>query len=1176
MLKRNTFRKTKIFLLAAVVIYTILGFVILPLVLKPQIIEIVQKETTAKISIEHIYFNPFTFGLSVLGVELKGIDEKHLLSLKSLSIDLEPSSLSRSAIHVKEFILEKPEISLVYNKDKSINLTSILKPSTNKDDNATSTFHMPRVILDKVAIVNGNVDYQDFTKKSDFSFFFHDIGLSLGNIDTNDFNTSEAKLRFYSSLGDGGFVDFRSDIRGFKPFKVDGRLNFEASKLYTPWKYIKDSLKLEVADGKIFFRGAYDFNLDDINATTIKNVYLHVDNLRIKPKVSNKDVLTLEKFCLDNVKIEPFKKEIHVQKIGLLSLDVKAKRDANGQIDWMQYTQEIEKSDVKKEQNISTPWSVLVDDISLLNMRADFADSGVQPNVDTKIDDLYVYMQNLTLAGEKPFSYQMEMRLNKDAMCSSKGSVQHKVLDVNSYLKCNTIDIVHYKPYIDEMAKKELKLYDLKLESLLAGFDANVSVKSQKSGIFAAVKGANLNLDTFALSKESTTEKVADFSSLNLNGIAFNTKDRHVDIKKTTLNKLNVNTKRYKNKKLNLEDLVVPKETEATKNENAQEYTLLLGHVEVVDSALNFDDKALTRGAKSKIDKIYLNAYNVDSNKESWLKYNLSLRVNSRGYLKSEGSLSHTPLKQKGTLTLQKISLKGLNPYLKEKAFINIDDGFLSMKMKTKYEESRRKADLRVDGSLNLEELFVSDSRDKSLVLSLSDVKLNSLTYEMFPNRLFIDEVNVDSFYLNALVDENKKMNLSSLMKPTKEKKVSKTTKEEKFPIKITKVNVALGSANFSDLSLPIKFKTNIHDVNGVIYNISNTTQEPSHVDVTGEVDRYGSTTLKGSIDAGNPKVFTDLNFNFRNLDLEAMSGYSASFAGYKINNGKLFLGLEYSIQNSELLGKNNIIVKNIELGDEIKDANGSSLPLGLVIALLEDGDKVINIDMPVNGNVDTPDFKYGALVWKTFGNLIFKAIASPFSILGSMMGVDGDKLGYAEFEGGSANILPPEQEKLDNIAKLLIKRPKILLAIGGKYEKTIDKIALQKNKLSNIVVQKSGVKNKENHINAMNIDLLEDIYSELRDDDKADEIRDELKKKYRGEELDRAYLNALYEECVRIQVVTEDEIKNLAQKRASVIKSYLTDKAATDASRVRILDIGEVQSSSEKLVKTKLQIEVE
>ena len=440
-----------------------------------------------------------------------------------------------------------------------------------------------------------------------------------------------------------------------------------------------------------------------------------------------------------------------------------------------------------------------------------------------------------------------------------------------------------------------------------------------------------------------------------------------------------------------------------------------------------------------------------------------------------------------------------------------------------------------------------------------------------------VNELDVNGFYINVIIDEDKKMNLASLSKKQDDANVTKSedTNSSKFPFKIMKLNVASGSAKFVDLSLPLKFKTDIHNLNGVVYSISSENDEVSYVNMVGEVDKYGSTKLIGSVDSSNPKSYTDLDFNFRNLELKSLSGYSAEFAGYKIDNGKLFLDLGYKIVNSELLAKNSLLIKNIELGDKIGDENSSSLPLGFAIALLEDSNGIIDIDMPVEGNVDAPDFKYGTLVWKTFGNLIVKAVASPFKSLGSMMGLDGEKLEYVEFEPGVATILPPEREKLDSITKIMLKRPKIALKIIPQYDEVLDAWILKQQKLVQLVMKKSGIKNKKEYQSAMNINLLEDIYAELNPKIKPQVIQKSLEKTYKGAELKREYLRALMKETTEMQVVSLEELQVLASKRAGLLKEYLVEIKGINSKKVVLGSVQNVEEGLEKWVRTKLEIAI-
>ncbi|MBU1657424.1 DUF748 domain-containing protein, partial [bacterium] len=890
--------------------------------------------------------------------------------------------------------------------------------------------------------------------------------------------------------------------------------------------------------------------------------------------------------------IKPLQKDIRVKNIALESLYLKVKRDIKGEIDWLEYIKSNadNSASTNKEQNTSKvqksePWSVLLENISLQKIKVDFYDKGVRPQVDTKLNEMNIHVKNITLAGIEPFLYEMNMKMNENFKCTSKGSIKHQVLDAQTYSKCSGFDFVHYRPYIDAMAKKSFQTHDVKLESAQSSFDANVSVWDIDSQWIVNVNDANFNLTQFALSKKSTKEELVKFSSFDMSGVRLNTKSREVVIQKTSLENLDIQTSRLKEGTLNIENLIVPHPQSVSSHSLAEskkekEFKILLKHFALKSSRISFNDKLFSPSILTQIDTINVNAYEIDSQINSRFKYDARLRINNSGTVKSSGAIQHTPFEQNGVFELQKLSLKEFTPYVQENAYLKIDDGFLSLKTKTKYSKNVEDADLKVDGSLHLEGLFINDSRDESSLLSLSDLKLNAFTYEMFPNRLFINSIDLNSFYVNAIIDEKKNMNFASLMKKKAEENSTQVphakeneTKQE-FPIKIMKLNVDMGSAHFADLSLPIQFKTHIHDLKGSVYSLSNIAGETSYVDVAGEIDRYGSTQLKGSINAGDPKSYTDLDFNFKNLELNSLSGYSANFAGYKIDKGKLYIDLGYKILDSELVGKNSIVIKNIELGEEMKDENITSLPLGLAVALLEDRDGIIDINMPVEGNIDEPDFKYGALLLKTLGNLIVKAVSAPFKALGSMLGMDAEGLEYIEFESGLVHILPPEKEKLDNISMMMIKRPKISLSIRGKYDEITDKEALQKEKLIALVIKKSGRKNKENHETAMTRELLENIYGDFGADGKVlNAMKIELKKRYKDKAFEREYLNSLIRECIKVQPLAKEELLSLAQKRAEELSSYLVGEKGVEISRIEILDADSADGKSDRFVKTKLDI---
>ena len=224
-----------------------------------------------------------------------------------------------------------------------------------------------------------------------------------------------------------------------------------------------------------------------------------------------------------------------------------------------------------------------------------------------------------------------------------------------------------------------------------------------------------------------------------------------------------------------------------------------------------------------------------------------------------------------------------------------------------------------------------------------------------------------------------------------------------------------------------------------------------------------------------------------------------------------------------------------------------------------------IDIDMPVEGDLDEPDFKYGALVVKTLGNLITKAVTSPFRFLGSMMGLDGESLEALDFEAGLANILPPEREKLDSIAKMMLKRPKIILSVGGRYDEEVDTLAIKKQKMAKLVMLRGGNQDK------MSVDILEDIYRKLLGDNKLMV----LSSNYEDGKSDLTYLKDLLNVCVKLQSVSNSELINLATSRIEALQNYLIYEKGISQHRIKILEVDNVEDSDEKWVKTKLEISI-
>ena len=539
-------------------VYTVFGFVLLPLILKPLVSKVASEKTNGKVSVGSIHFNPFSFKIGIDEIVLSTQDDERVATIRRFELNLEPHSLLYSAVHIKSISLDKPKLFVVYNRDKTFNFMKIIKKK--EDDNSTT----PRLIFDAVNITNATINYKDFTKKEKFEISADDFNFKLSGVDTNDFNASDASTSFRATLSDGALIEFKSNIQGFKPLVVDGSLSLNGSRLFTDWKYVKENLTIEVADGKLSFGTKFFLNLDDLNSTKLDDLHLSIDDLRVKPKDKTADIIKLKSFKVDGVTLLPLQKNLQVNSILVDSLDLKVEKSATKEIDllsYLKFKQDKKEENTQNEQNSTkTPWSVGVLKLSLQKIKADFMDKSVAFGVNTKLNELNLEMKNLTLLGEKPFSYNLDFALNDSLKCGSNGDVIHKKLEINSYTKCSNLDAMGFLPYIDEAASKELKTYGVLLKKAHLDFDFDASIKDENSKIGAVVKNANLTLRDFELKRRDKDERIVSFGRFEINGADINTQTKAVIVDKIALNGLDLFAKKDKNSIMSFVGLIEPKE----------------------------------------------------------------------------------------------------------------------------------------------------------------------------------------------------------------------------------------------------------------------------------------------------------------------------------------------------------------------------------------------------------------------------------------------------------------------------------------------------------------------------------------------------------------------------------------------------------------------------------------
>jgi uncharacterized protein involved in outer membrane biogenesis len=520
-----------------------------------------------------------------------------------------------------------------------------------------------------------------------------------------------------------------------------------------------------------------------------------------------------------------------------------------------------------------------------------------------------------------------------------------------------------------------------------------------------------------------------------LSGTALDLSAQTVKVEHVTLEKMRVTALRDSDGQLNLQRLLPTRK--ATPSQG-KPWSIALPDVVLRDADLTFEDRGPTQPAQFHIAPLTLKISGFGIPTTEPLDVDLKTGVNESGSLSVHGKLNLSVMSGRFEIDATKIPLASAQPYLDDLVKLSLTSGKADVKGALALAEDGA---ISFDGQAGIDELRTTDKELEDDFVKWHSLKVLGLHARSRPLSLHIDEIAATEPYARVIVSANGVTNIHDALSPQAAAAGPAETSAS-LPIEIDLVRVDGGSVNFADRSIKPNFETGIQNLSGTIKGLSGHTGARADVRLAGEVDRYTPVKITGRVNYFAAVTYTDLHLNFRNLELTGLSPYSGKFAGYRIERGKLNVDLVYLINKRRLDAKHKIIVNQLQLGEHVESPDATSLPVKLAIALLKDRDGVIELDLPVSGNLDDPEFQVWPIVWKVLLNLLTKAVTAPFALLGSLFG-GGDEISYVEFAPGSATLSPAARARLQTLAKALDARPALNLDVPLVVKPDVDRAAL-------------------------------------------------------------------------------------------------------------------------------------
>ncbi|WP_291989071.1 DUF748 domain-containing protein [Candidatus Accumulibacter sp. ACC007] len=608
------------------------------------------------------------------------------------------------------------------------------------------------------------------------------------------------------------------------------------------------------------------------------------------------------------------------------------------------------------------------------------------------------------------------------------------------------------------------------------------------------------------------------------------------------------------------------------------------------------------------------------------MQLELKAKVASGGEIEASGSVRADNGTADLQLKLAAIALAPVQPYLAEFAELNLASGTLSTAGRLRYGDPAANARLVYKASFAVDQLRIDESEAQRPFVTWDALASDDLLLTVEPNRLDIGELRLVAPAGRLIIAEDQSVNLTDVLKKPRDGESAAAADQpaggegaagpaevavaaadegaavdDPFPVTIARIRISKGVLEFADLSLRPQFGTRMHELKGVITGLGTDPKGSAKVQLDARVDKYGSAKIRGQISVFRPARLTDIEMTFRNLTMSSLSPYVIKFAGRRITGGQLALDLQYKVKDSKLRGENKIVLKQVKLGEKVDTPGAADLPLELAIAILSDSQGVIDIGLPVSGDLNDPEFAYGAVVGKAFGNLIGGIITAPFRALGALFGAGSDsKLDSIDFEPGSAVLAPPEREKLAAVARAMKERTTLKLLVPPTQAAEVDTPALKSLAVRSDLVVRMGLEvtpgEDPGPVDAANPRAqvaIEALFSERY----APEVLALVKQralaagppgKPAGESSagtppagkpaagpPLAFYESLLERMIKEQPVSDEALAQLATRRGEAIIAEMTSADGVGAKRVLLGKARPASAANDKAVTLQLELEV-
>ncbi len=340
---------------------------------------------------------------------------------------------------------------------------------------------------------------------------------------------------------------------------------------------------------------------------------------------------------------------------------------------------------------------------------------------------------------------------------------------------------------------------------------------------------------------------------------------------------------------------------------------------------------------------------------------------------------------------------------------------------------------------LALRDLSVLDS-DNTEMAGFGKFWLDVEARRLVKKQYRISTVGFDGLRVNAVLLPGNRINLMSLMPERGEQPPSKPGP---MPgLAVGEIVLRNGTLTFSDQCVGKGFVMRANDVTLDVTGLSTKPGSRVKMALKANIDGKGLLSTEALVEPFARTPHIEASFSLDGYAMRALTPYVGKYTGRAVKDGsRLDLRLAYRIVGNKIEAGHKLMVQDFSFAEKVESKDALPLPFGLAVALLKDPRGLIDVSLPVQGDVTDPKFSYWHILGQVAANFFKKIALSPFKALHLLVPGGGEtkEMASVSFAPGGSSLSDGEKAKLARLAAAMNQRPGLSFAINGGYDPEID-----------------------------------------------------------------------------------------------------------------------------------------